>query len=56
MEVLNLRVGQFGAPTTGIFVLDDGGNVIVAGPFATDAEALRWIEQSVPSRIASASA
>jgi hypothetical protein len=55
LEVLNLRVGQFGASVKGIFVLDDGGDVIMAGPFASAADALRWIEHSMPDRVASAS-
>jgi hypothetical protein len=52
VEVLDLLADQLGAPMVGVYVIDDGGDVIIAGPFASDAEALRWIEWSVPNRMA----
>ena len=49
MEILDLSPREFGVTERGVYVLDDEEHVI-AGPFHTEGEALRWIEESVPQR------
>ena len=50
LEVLDLAPGQLGAKAAGIFVVDDEGAGILAGPFASGREALRWIERTAHQR------
>jgi hypothetical protein len=54
VEVLDLTSEQEGAPVPGIYVIDDEGVGVMAGPFLNEAEALRWIERTAPQRIAAA--
>jgi hypothetical protein len=49
MEILDLLPREFGVTEHGVYVLDDDGRVI-AGPFYTEADALTWIEETVPRR------
>ncbi len=46
MEVLELDPPQLGVAEAGIFVADDDGTTILAGPFQHETEALAWIEKT----------
>ena len=46
MEVLELDPPQLGVAEAGIFVADDDGTTILAGPFQHETEALAWIEKN----------
>lgn len=50
MELLSLRWGEHGVAVPGIYVLDDEGEEILAGPFRTEADAVGWIEATAPLR------
>jgi hypothetical protein len=45
MELLELMPPEFGVAEAGVYVIDDDGTGIYAGPFDDDAAALGWIEQ-----------
>ena len=45
MELLELRPPEFGVAKPGVYVVDDDGAQVRAGPFDNDAAALAWIEQ-----------
>ena len=45
MELLELIPPEFGVAEPGIYVVDDDGAHVRAGPFDNDAAALAWIEQ-----------
>ena len=45
MELLELTPPEFGVAAAGVYVLDNDRAAICAGPFATDALALSWIEK-----------
>ena len=43
MELLELAPPQLGVTDSGIYVIDDDGAQVLAGPFAEETEALAWI-------------
>ena len=43
MELLELDPPQLGVLAAGIYVIDDDGAQVLAGPFADETEALAWI-------------
>ena len=45
MELLQLEPPDYGVPTTGIYIIDDDGIGVCAGPFDSETAALRWIDQ-----------
>jgi hypothetical protein len=45
MELLLLEPPDYGVHTIGIYVIDDDGIGVFAGPFESEAAALRWIEE-----------
>jgi hypothetical protein len=45
MELLHLEPADYGVHATGIYVIDDDGISVLAGPFESEAAALRWIDQ-----------
>jgi hypothetical protein len=45
MELLELIPPEFGVAEPGVYVVDDDGAQVRAGPFPNDAVALAWIEQ-----------
>ena len=45
MELLLLEPPDYGVHTIGIYVIDDDGICVFAGPFESEAAALRWIEE-----------
>ena len=45
MELLELRPPEFGVTKPGVYVVDDDGAQVRAGPFDNDTAALAWIEQ-----------
>jgi hypothetical protein len=45
MELLELTPPDLGIATAGIYVIDDDGAQILAGPFPDETDALTWIEQ-----------
>jgi hypothetical protein len=45
MELLQLIPPEFGVAKPGVYVVDDDGAQVRAGPFDNDAAALAWIEQ-----------
>ena len=52
MELLDLAPSQLGVTDSGIYVVDDDGAQVLAGPFTDETEALAWIEQTHPDRCA----
>jgi len=50
MELLNLSLNQFEVTIPGIYVMNDEGIGVIAGPFVNESEALFWIEHTVPVR------
>ena len=54
LEILDLAPGLLGVAVAAIYVVDDEGRVVVAGPFESSREAVRWIERTAPERAASA--
>ena len=45
MELLLLEPPDYGAHSTGIYIIDDDGLTIYAGPFDSETAAIRWIDQ-----------
>ena len=50
MELLHLSPPHLGVRLPGIYVLDDEGDRVLAGPFAAAREAVTWIEMTAPAR------
>lgn len=50
MELLDLWPGEYGVAVPGIYVLDDDGEEVLAGPFRSERDAVGWIERTVPQR------
>lgn len=44
MELLDLLPPDHDVQTAGIYVIDDDGNHVLAGPFHSEAEAIAWID------------
>jgi hypothetical protein len=45
MELLDLQPPDYGVRSTGIYIIDDDGLRVFAGPFASEATAIAWIIQ-----------
>ena len=45
MELLQLEPPDYGVRTMGIYVIDDDGIGICAGPFDSEITAIGWIDQ-----------
>jgi hypothetical protein len=45
MELLDLQPPHYGVHITGIYIIDDDGIRIFAGPFESETAALNWLEQ-----------
>ena len=45
MELLQLEPPDYGVHTMGIYVIDDDGIGICAGPFDSETAAIGWIDQ-----------
>ena len=50
MELLHLSPPQHGVHLSGIYVLDDEGDQVLAGPFAAPRKAVLWIEMTALAR------
>lgn len=46
MEILQLAPADFGVPVAGIYVIDDDGEDVLAGPFGSESDALLWIART----------
>ena len=47
MELLELQPPEYGVHTSGIYVIDDDGRRVCAGPFQTETDAIVSIERSL---------
>lgn len=45
MELLQLEPPNYGVTATGIYIIDDDGTDVLAGPFDSETAALIWIAQ-----------
>ena len=45
MELLDLQPPDYGVRSTGIYIIDDDGLRVFAGPFESKATAIAWIIQ-----------
>ena len=45
MELLDLQPPDYGVCSTGIYIIDDDGLRVFAGPFESEAAAIAWIIQ-----------
>ena len=45
MELLDLQPPDYGVHSKGIYIIDDDGLSVFAGPFESEAEAIAWIIQ-----------
>jgi hypothetical protein len=45
MELLQLDAPDYGVTATGIYIVDDDGTDVLAGPFDSEPTALVWIAQ-----------
>jgi hypothetical protein len=45
MELLELEPPDYGVHASGIYVIDDNGTGILAGPFESEAMAIMWIDR-----------
>jgi hypothetical protein len=43
MELLDLQPPEYGVHGTGIYIIDDDGRHVCAGPFGSEATAIAWI-------------
>ena len=43
MELLDLQAPDYGVHSTGIYIIDDDGVRVCAGPFESEAAAIVWI-------------
>lgn len=50
MELLYLFPPRSGVRLSGVYVLDDDGERVLAGPFKNPRNAVRWIEMTAPAR------
>ncbi len=50
VELLYLSPPRSGLRLSGIYVLDDEGERVLAGPFMSPRDAVRWIEMTAPAR------
>ena len=50
MPLRYLTPPRSGVRLSGIYVLDDEGKRVLAGPFMSPREAVRWIEMTAPAR------
>lgn len=50
MELLYLSPPQSDVQLSGVYVLDDEGERVLAGPFLSSRDAVRWIEMTIPAR------
>ena len=44
MELLELDSPSYGVSTPGIYIIDDDGERVCAGPFASEMAAIAWID------------
>jgi hypothetical protein len=51
MELLELDPPSYGVSTRGIYIIDDDGEQIFAGPFASEIAAIAWIDHRQQSRV-----
>jgi hypothetical protein len=47
MELLELQPPEYGVQTSGIYIIDDDGRQVCAGPFPTATDAIVSIESSL---------
>ena len=45
MELLDLQPPHYGVHITGIYIIDDDGTRVFAGPFDSETAAIGWIVQ-----------
>jgi hypothetical protein len=45
MELLDLQPPDYGVRNTGIYIIDDDGLCVFAGPFESEPTAIAWIIQ-----------
>jgi hypothetical protein len=45
MELLQLEPPDYGVPVTGIYIIDDDGVAVFAGPFESETAAIGWIDR-----------
>jgi hypothetical protein len=45
MELLHLEPPDYGVRTIGIYIIDDDGIGVCAGPFDSETAAIGWIDQ-----------
>ena len=45
MELLDLQPPDYGVRSTGIYIIDDDGLRVFAGPFESESTAIAWIIQ-----------
>jgi hypothetical protein len=45
MELLQLDPPDYGVHVTGIYIIDDDGRAVLAGPFDSETAAIYWIDQ-----------
>ncbi len=44
MELLELQPPHYGVRASGIYIIDDEGTRVIAGPFQSEVTAIDWIE------------
>ncbi|MDQ2741068.1 MAG: hypothetical protein M3Z66_02025 [Chloroflexota bacterium] len=54
MEVCDLSPGEFGVTVAGIYVVNEDGDRVLAGPFGAEADALAWIDRTLAAQGAAA--
>lgn len=45
MELLQLEPPNYGVHSSGIYIIDDDGATVLAGPFKSEHAAVEWINQ-----------
>ena len=45
MELLDLQPPDYGVHITGLYIIDDDGEHVFAGPFDSETAAITWITQ-----------
>jgi hypothetical protein len=45
MELLDLQPPDYGVHVTGLYIIDDDGERVFAGPFDSETAAIAWIAQ-----------
>jgi hypothetical protein len=53
MEILELTPCELGVDSAGVYVVDDDGQHVLAGPFASEIAALIWINLTHEARVRS---